>query len=140
MFFASYCGLSSSRSNSELVRASIDEEKDLRCLSVREAVNFAKSTNLLGVILEATTLVGFGCSSRRHGGADDKAAVPSLVASVKDAGLLLASFGDSVHLNALRAGASDGRTIDAFVVDGWVGFSSVFVIEANEFRIMTLTI
>ena len=58
VFFASYCGISRSRSGTpSLVRAPQEEETDLRCLSVREAVNFAKSTNLLGVILEATTLV-----------------------------------------------------------------------------------
>jgi CDK inhibitor PHO81 len=44
--------------------------------------------------------------------------VPSLLASVKDAGLLLAAFGDKSHISALRAGASDGRTVDAFVNDG----------------------
>ncbi|WRT69382.1 uncharacterized protein IL334_006366 [Kwoniella shivajii] len=108
VFFASYCGISSSPSSTDssgrtrLSPLSLEEESDLRCLSVREAVNFAKSTNLLGVILEATTL----------------AAVPSLVASVKDAGLLLATFGDSQDVTALRQGASDGRTVDAFVIDG----------------------
>jgi CDK inhibitor PHO81 len=74
----------------------------MRCLSVREAVNFAKSTNLLGVIIEGTTL----------------AAVPSLVASVKDAGLLLAAFGDAGDVAVLRVGAVDGRTVDAFLIDG----------------------
>lgn len=77
-------------------------EPDNRCLSVREAVNFAKQTNLLGVILEATTL----------------AAVPSLVASVKDAGLLLAAFGNDADVSGLRLGASDGRTVDAFCSNG----------------------
>ncbi len=47
-----------------------------------------------------------------------QAAVPSLVASVKDAGLLLATFGQVGHVSALRQGASDGRTVDAFVLDG----------------------
>ncbi|WVW86581.1 hypothetical protein I302_108631 [Kwoniella bestiolae CBS 10118] len=107
VFFASYCGISSQTPASgsdrkRLIPISPEEESDLRCLSVREAVNFAKSTNLLGVILEATTL----------------AAVPSLVASVKDAGLLLATFGDSTDITSLRQGASDGRTVDAFVIDG----------------------
>ncbi|WWC73402.1 uncharacterized protein I206_107369 [Kwoniella pini CBS 10737] len=109
VFFASYCGISTSNpalspssGRKRLTPISPEEESDLRCLSVREAVNFAKSTNLLGVILEATTL----------------AAVPSLVASVKDAGLLLATFGDLPDINALRQGASDGRTVDAFVIDG----------------------
>ena len=57
VFFASHCGLSTHRSGNELVDASEEEESDLRCLSVREAVNFAKQTNLLGVLLEATTMV-----------------------------------------------------------------------------------
>lgn len=57
VFFSSYCGVSRYKQGSELVPASKDEESDMRCLSVREAVNFAKSTNLLGVLLEATTLV-----------------------------------------------------------------------------------
>ena len=57
IFFASYCGISR-ESLGQLVAGPVGEEPDLRCLSVRQAVNFAKSTNLLGVILEATTLVG----------------------------------------------------------------------------------
>lgn len=78
-------------------------EPDNRCLSVREAVNFAKQTNLLGVILEATTL----------------AAVPSLVASVKDAGLLLAGFGNDTDIAGLRqGGGGDGRTVDAYCTKG----------------------
>lgn len=59
VFFSSYCGISERRTDTsgKLVQASAGEECDMRCLSVREAVNFAKQTNLLGVILEATTLV-----------------------------------------------------------------------------------
>jgi CDK inhibitor PHO81 len=57
VFFASHCGLSRDRAPRKLVQAPPEEESDLRSLSVREAVNFAKQTNLLGVILEATTLV-----------------------------------------------------------------------------------
>ncbi|WVQ75263.1 hypothetical protein IAR50_004876 [Cryptococcus sp. DSM 104548] len=107
VFFASYCGISrahsaSATSSKHLIPAPKEEESDVRCLSVREAVNFAKSRNLLGVILESSTL----------------AAVPSLVASVKDAGLLLATFGDQTDIGVLRQGASDGRTVDAFVIDG----------------------
>ncbi|WVR08341.1 hypothetical protein IAU60_005394 [Kwoniella sp. DSM 27419] len=107
VFFASYCGISTQSASSQqgkrrLVPTAQEEEADLRCTSVREAVNFAKSTNLLGVILEATTL----------------AAVPSLVSSVKDAGLLLATFGEGSDVAALKVGASDGRTVDAFVMNG----------------------
>lgn len=52
--------------------------------------------------------------------ADVQAAVPSLVLSVKDAGLLLATFGKPADVNALRQGAAmgDGRTVDAFLIDG----------------------
>ena len=96
-------------------------------MSVRQAVNFARSTNLLGVILEASTLVSRACLP------DPRlvivlmyglpccvfqARVPSLVASVKDVGLLLATFGASGDVGALRVGAADGRTVDAFVIDG----------------------
>lgn len=45
------------RPTRRLIPAPREEESDVRCLSVREAVNFAKSRNLLGVILEASTLV-----------------------------------------------------------------------------------
>ena len=147
MFFASYCGISKESHGSQLVPAPVEEESDLRCLSVREAVNFAKSTNLLGVILEGSTLVCLlsyislltlieafltrmylgveevtimteaqGCESMAE--ADQQAAVPSLVASVKDAGLLLATCGDATTTAVLKQGASDGRTVDAFVHDG----------------------
>lgn len=47
-----------------------------------------------------------------------QSAVPSLVASVKDAGLLLAAFGEPADIGVLRQGADDGRTIDAFVLEG----------------------
>ena len=99
VIFASYCGL---EPDHKLAPVDQGVENDTRCLSVREAVNFAKTTNLLGVMLEATTL----------------AAVPSLVASVKDAGLLLATFGNEEDINHLRLGASDGRTVDAFSSHG----------------------
>lgn len=100
VLFVSYCGIDRRQAEDahKLIASPSGAEPDNRCLSVREAVNFAKQTNLLGVILEATTL----------------AAVPSLVASVKDAGLLLAAFGNEADVAGLRQGASDGRTVDAF--------------------------
>ncbi|KAF9580672.1 phosphate system positive regulatory protein pho81 [Lunasporangiospora selenospora] len=52
-------------------------EDDKRCLSIKEAVRFARSNNLLGVICEATPLVQ----------------VPSLITHIKEAGLILSSFG-----------------------------------------------
>lgn len=35
----------------------MEEEDDKRCMSVREAVKFAKANNLLGVMLDATLIV-----------------------------------------------------------------------------------
>lgn len=59
VFFASYCGLSRSSSEEygKMVPANRFEE-DRRCTSIREAVKFAKANNLLGVMLDATMLVG----------------------------------------------------------------------------------
>lgn len=104
MLFASWCGVDPNQEEGlhALIPAKAGTEPDNRCLSVREAVNFAKQTNLLGVVLEATTL----------------AAVPSLVSSVKDAGLLLATFGNEADLAGLRQGTSDGRTVDAYCANG----------------------
>ena len=42
------------------------------------------------------------------------------MASVKDAGLLLATFGSVEDVGKLRTGTADGRTVDAFVIDGYV--------------------
>lgn len=41
----------------ELKPAGVDEEEDKRCMSVREAVKFAKANNLLGLVLDATLIV-----------------------------------------------------------------------------------
>lgn len=71
-----------------------------------------------------------------------QAAVPSLVASVKDAGLLLATFGSVEDVGKLRTGTADGRTVDAFVIDGYVGPSGLCMQERTWLTssIMTLTI
>ncbi|KAG0204690.1 phosphate system positive regulatory protein pho81 [Mortierella sp. GBA30] len=52
-------------------------EDDKRCTSIKEAVKFARSNNLLGVICEATPLIQ----------------VPSLITHIKESGLILSSFG-----------------------------------------------
>jgi CDK inhibitor PHO81 len=57
VFFASYCGLSRSSPEGKMVPANRVED-DRRCTSIREAVRFAKANNLLGVMLDATILVG----------------------------------------------------------------------------------
>lgn len=56
VFFASKCGVArSSNVTAELMLD--DEETDNRCRSVGAAVQFAKSNNLLGVMLNAKLLV-----------------------------------------------------------------------------------
>lgn len=60
VFFASYCGLSRVRGEDGeggMREAGVEEEDDKRCMSVREAVKFAKANNLLGVMLDATLIV-----------------------------------------------------------------------------------
>lgn len=52
-------------------------EADRRCTSIKEAIKFARSNNLLGVICEATPLIQ----------------VPSLITHIKESGLILTSFG-----------------------------------------------
>ncbi|KAF9183811.1 phosphate system positive regulatory protein pho81 [Haplosporangium sp. Z 11] len=55
------------------------QETDRRCTSIKEAIKFARSNNLLGVICEATPLIQ----------------VPSLITHIKESGLILTSFGIS---------------------------------------------
>jgi CDK inhibitor PHO81 len=87
VFFGSFCGLArsprptppasaSAPPSSRLEPIELAEEDDKRCLSVREAVKFAKANNLLGVMLDATLI----------------AQVPHLIYSIKESGLILAVF------------------------------------------------
>lgn len=101
VFFGSFCGLARSRRSSPATLASasssssslssrlepieLAEEDDKRCLSVREAVKFAKANNLLGVMLDATLI----------------AQVPHLIYSIKESGLILAVFGGTDEDKAL---------------------------------------
>jgi CDK inhibitor PHO81 len=66
VFFNSYCGFDNEEFNRGKKRKGRGEndnesyediEKDKRCTSIKEAVKFAKSNNLLGVICDATLLV-----------------------------------------------------------------------------------
>ncbi|CAG8554771.1 11064_t:CDS:10 [Acaulospora morrowiae] len=88
VFFNSFCGFENENFNRGKKRkerdgninedATYEEiERDKRCTSIKEAVKFAKINNLLGVICEATLLVR----------------VPSLITSIKQAGLILTTFG-----------------------------------------------
>ncbi|KAL7416653.1 hypothetical protein BDY24DRAFT_358213 [Mrakia frigida] len=110
VFFASYCGLSRYRGGEGvLVEAGVDEEDDKRCMSVREAVKFAKANNLLGVMLDATLI----------------AQVPHLIYSVKESGLILATFGRESDVSLLLSGHGiEGvPTVDASMKDGVIVYS-----------------
>ncbi|ORZ04447.1 hypothetical protein BCR41DRAFT_198189 [Lobosporangium transversale] len=76
-------------------------ETDRRCTSIKEAIKFARSNNLLGVICEATPLIQ----------------VPSLITHIKKSGLILASFGMS-NRNPVLVQAQKGHGVDAFMVIG----------------------
>ncbi|GAA5978148.1 hypothetical protein JCM10908_004246 [Rhodotorula pacifica] len=100
VFFASYCGLSRSGNAGggvqegqagRLVPANRVEE-DRRCTSIREAVKFAKSNNLLGIMLDATMLVQ----------------IPSLIQSAREHGLLITTFGTASRVVHADAHMSDG--------------------------------
>ncbi|KAG0331125.1 phosphate system positive regulatory protein pho81 [Podila horticola] len=74
-------------------------EDDKRCTSIKEAVKFARSNNLLGVICEATPLIQ----------------VPSLITHIKESGLILSSFGvankDPAYVQVQKS-----HGVDAFMV------------------------
>ncbi|KAF9433256.1 phosphate system positive regulatory protein pho81 [Entomortierella beljakovae] len=74
-------------------------EEDKRCTSIKEAVKFARSNNLLGVICEATPLIQ----------------VPSLITHIKESGLILSSFG-SGNMDPLKVQIQKSHGVDAFMV------------------------
>lgn len=66
VFFNSYCGVKKAHHrrgskrkepNGDKVEQTSEIDEDVRCTSLKEAVKFAKRTNLLGIIAEATPLV-----------------------------------------------------------------------------------
>ncbi|KAG0353055.1 phosphate system positive regulatory protein pho81 [Gamsiella multidivaricata] len=74
-------------------------EDDKRCTSIKEAVKFARSNNLLGVICEATPLIQ----------------VPSLITHIKESGLILSSFGPGNKDPALVQ-IQKNHGVDAFMI------------------------
>ncbi|KAF9115381.1 phosphate system positive regulatory protein pho81 [Mortierella sp. AM989] len=100
----------SSRSSSPLLRRSTItstaaisdsgfQEDDKRCTSIKEAVKFARSNNLLGVICEATPLIQ----------------VPSLITHIKESGLILSSFGPG-NKDPAQVQLQKNNGVDAFMV------------------------
>lgn len=97
VFYSSFCNVSP-RSGDALEQASPNDES----LSVRDAVKLAKSQNMLGVVLDGRLL----------------RALPFLVPSVKDAGLLLIAMGTTKHIADLRKALGDQAPLDGYVIDG----------------------
>ncbi|GJJ69376.1 CDK inhibitor PHO81 [Entomortierella parvispora] len=74
-------------------------EEDRRCTSIKEAIKFARSNNMLGVICEATPLIQ----------------VPGLITNIKESGLILTSFGPS-NRDAALVHRQKKHGVDAFMV------------------------
>lgn len=106
-----------------------EEESDNRCRSVGAAVQFAKSNNLLGVILNANLLVSLR-SATVIGITDtctfSKAAIPSLVQGAKEHGVVLVAFGSHSQLgkldNVFAGSPPDTPRIDAKLNDGVLSY------------------
>ncbi|KAF9932037.1 phosphate system positive regulatory protein pho81 [Linnemannia zychae] len=77
----------------------IFQETDKRCTSIKEAIKFARSNNLLGVICEATPLVQ----------------VPSLITHIKESGLILTSFG-RLNKDPAMVQLQKSHGVDAFMI------------------------
>ncbi|KAI8920122.1 hypothetical protein DFJ77DRAFT_451202 [Powellomyces hirtus] len=75
-------------------------ETDPRCNSIKGAIRFAKSSNLLGVVCEAAPLVQ----------------APILIKTIKESGLLLATCGNANNLPA-NVRVQDTHGVDAIIVN-----------------------
>ncbi|KAK0530989.1 phosphate system positive regulatory protein pho81 [Tilletia horrida] len=104
VFFASDCGISLVESSKGILAPSTRKEVDPRRQSVSEAVRFARSNNLMGIMADALLL------SR----------APQLVNSVKAAGLLLITTGASVFDIPGAIEISPEQNVDGSVYDGLV--------------------
>ncbi|KAI9190717.1 uncharacterized protein BJ171DRAFT_490875 [Polychytrium aggregatum] len=112
VFFATRCGYRDDSSVSAVggvtdqqqLASNVDEEEedemDIRCLSIKQAVKFAKSSNFLGVICEARPLVQ----------------IPILINTIKESGLILATFG-SCNKSLDNVRQQEKNKVDAIIVD-----------------------
>jgi len=72
---------------------------DARCNSIQQAVRFSKAANLLGIVCEATSLID----------------VPALITTMKEEGLIVASFGD-LNLDQANVKLQESAGVDAVAV------------------------
>jgi len=108
VFFASHCGEASACPPSPTALG-IGDASDRRLSSLGAAVEFAKSNNLLGVLLDAGLLVQ----------------VPSLIPGVRGAGLLVGAYGLREHLSSLShtVPGSENTAIDAIVQNNMMTYT-----------------
>jgi len=99
VFYSSSCNVTRS-TDKGLVQAGPEEES----LSVREAVKLANGQNMLGLVLDCRILV----------------AVPHLIQSVRDAGLLLIASGSSELLAKLKEVTEGSISVDGVCSGGVV--------------------
>ncbi|OBZ76417.1 Ankyrin repeat protein nuc-2 [Grifola frondosa] len=97
----------------------VDDVHDYRFASLDSAVEFCKTNNLLGVLLDAGLLVRLLASDLLHRiySRGHTVQVPSLIQGVKDLGLLVGSFGSPENMDKLPT-FSDANGIDAALHDG----------------------
>ncbi|KAF9910259.1 phosphate system positive regulatory protein pho81 [Linnemannia zychae] len=74
-------------------------ETDKRCTSIKEAIKFARTNNLLGIICEATPLIQ----------------VPSLITHIKESGFILTSFG-RLNKDPALVQVQKAHGVDAFMI------------------------
>ncbi|TPX46854.1 hypothetical protein SeLEV6574_g02987 [Synchytrium endobioticum] len=97
VFFCTRCGFGSK--GGMLGSEDLPEpDADRRCGSIKEAVRFAKNSNFLGVVCEATPLI--------QG--------PALIPAIKESGLIVASIG-LANDNVADARAQDSNGVDAII-------------------------
>ncbi|KAJ9104254.1 hypothetical protein QFC19_004071 [Naganishia cerealis] len=88
----------------KLEQATPEEES----LSAREAVKLAKEQNMLGIVLDRRILT----------------TVPSLVQSVKDAGLLLIAFDFNLPMDVLRKSIGERGGVDGYMTEGQLALTA----------------
>jgi CDK inhibitor PHO81 len=100
VFFGSHCGFKAWGDGPWRSIMSGFKEHDIRCTSIKEAIRFAKANNLLGLITESTPLIQ----------------LPVLINTIKESGLLLASFGRE-NENESNVRKQETAGVDAIVVN-----------------------
>jgi CDK inhibitor PHO81 len=127
VFFANYIGDSHVSEEESSVPAglsfpasqplAIHMQVDWRCRSIRDAVKFAKSNNLLGLMCQAKLLV---CRTKYNSNVQAK--VPALIQSIKESGLVLITYG--LESEVQECGQIQEGLIDGFMINGVLGFSN----------------